>query len=109
MQKYCSLTSHMWDGFWVLANSRAHGRLPPELQEVLARNLDQAANDQRADLRHLNENLQAEIEKQGMVFNRPDPEPFRARLREAGFYAKWEESFGAECWGLLEKYTGRLA
>ena len=109
VQKYCSLTSHMWDGFWVLANARAYGRLPAELQEVVARNLDAAALEQRADVRRLNEGLQADIEKQGMLFNQPDPEPFRAKLREAGFYQKWEAAFGPECWGLLEKYTGRLA
>ena len=109
VQKYCSLTSHMWDGFWVLANSRAFGRLPAELQDVVARNLDAAAMDQRADVRALNESLQTEIEKQGMQFNRPDQEPFRARLQQAGFYKRWQEAFGPECWGLLEKYTGKLA
>ena len=28
VQKYCSLTNHMWDGFWFLANRRAWDRLP---------------------------------------------------------------------------------
>ncbi|WP_435336195.1 TRAP transporter substrate-binding protein, partial [Klebsiella pneumoniae] len=28
VQKYCSLTNHMWDGFWFLANRRAWERLP---------------------------------------------------------------------------------
>jgi TRAP-type C4-dicarboxylate transport system substrate-binding protein len=23
VQKYCSLTNHMWDGYWFLANRRA--------------------------------------------------------------------------------------
>ena len=27
VQKYCSLTNHMWDGFWFLANRRAWERL----------------------------------------------------------------------------------
>jgi TRAP-type C4-dicarboxylate transport system substrate-binding protein len=99
----------MWDGFWVLSNSRAYGRLPADLQEVLARNLDTAATDQRADVRKLNESLQSEIEKTGMQFNKPDLEPFRAKLREAGFYTRWRDTFGPECWGLLEKYTGQLA
>ena len=29
VQKYCSLTNHMWDGYWFLANRRAWERLPP--------------------------------------------------------------------------------
>jgi tripartite ATP-independent transporter DctP family solute receptor len=28
VQKYCSLTNHMWDGYWFLANRRAWERLP---------------------------------------------------------------------------------
>ncbi len=31
VQKYCSLTNHMWDGFWFLANRRAWEKLPPDL------------------------------------------------------------------------------
>ena len=109
VQKYCSLTSHVWDGLWVLANTRAFNRLPPDLQDVVSRNINQAAVGQRAALRTLNEGLQAEIEKQGMQFNRPDTEPFRAKLREAGFYKQWQGKFGPELWASLEQYTGKLA
>ncbi|GAC1339867.1 MAG: TRAP transporter substrate-binding protein [Acetobacteraceae bacterium] len=109
VQKYCSFTSHIWDGFWAIGNARALGRLPAELQEIVSRNIDLAAAAQRIDVRHLNDSLQAEIEKEGMIFNTPDPEPFRVKLRQSGFYQKWQTAFGPECWGLLEKYTGTLA
>ena len=33
VQKYCSMTNHMWDGFWMLANKRGFAGLPPDLQE----------------------------------------------------------------------------
>ena len=109
VQKYCSLTNHMWDGFWVLANARAWQRLPTDLQQIVARNIDVAADGQRADIRKLNENLQGDLEKHGMMFNTPDTAPFREMLRTSGYYAKWQRSFGPECWSLLEKYTGKLA
>ena len=109
VQKYCSLTSHVWDGLWVLANTRAFNRLPQDLQDIVSRNINQAAVGQRAALRTLNEGLQAEIEKQGMLFNGPDTEPFRAKLREAGFYKQWQGKFGPELWASLEKYAGKLA
>ena len=32
VQKYCSLTNHMWDGFWFLANKRAWERLPENIR-----------------------------------------------------------------------------
>src|ERR1700686_1467065 len=34
VQKYCSLTGHMWDGFWMLANKGAWEALPKDLQEI---------------------------------------------------------------------------
>ena len=44
-----------------------------------------------------------------MVFNQPDPAPFRAALSQAGYYKQWKETFGDEAWALLEKYSGALA
>ena len=109
VQKYCSLTNHIWDGLWVLANSRAMNRLPPDLQEVVSQNINQAGIDQRADLAKLSNTLQAQLEKSGLVFNQPDTAPFRAKLSASGFYKHWEGSFGPELWASLEKYTGKLA
>jgi hypothetical protein len=43
-----------------------------------------------------------------MVFNKPDPEPFRDKLRKAGFYAEWKGRYGEEGWSLLEKACGQL-
>jgi TRAP-type transport system periplasmic protein len=109
VQKYCSMTNHMWDGFWVVSNARAWGRLPQDLQAIVSRNIDKAADGQRADIRKLNESLQSDLEKRGMQFNTPDTDAFRTKLKEAGFYAHWKQSFGPECWSLLEKVTGPLA
>ena len=36
VQKYVSLTNHMWDGFWTLANARAWAELPKDLQQIVA-------------------------------------------------------------------------
>ncbi len=109
VQKYCALTSHMWDGFWVVSNRRAWERLPKDLQEIVAHNMDAAADAQRTDIRKLNEGLQSDLEKAGMTFSTPDAQPFRAGLQKAGYYAQWKQAFGPECWGLLEKYTSKLA
>lgn len=109
VQKYCAITNHMWDGFWVLSNRRNWEKLPADMQAVVSRNFDRAADDQRADVRKLNEGLQADLEKLGMIFNKPDGAPFRAGLQKAGYYAQWSKEFGPECWSLLEKYTSKLA
>src|ERR1035437_7441623 len=109
VQKYCALTNHMWDGFWVVSNRRVWEKVPKDMQDVVARNIDHAADDQRTDIRKLNESLQTDLEKFGMVFNKPDGAPFRTALQKAGYYAKWRDEFGPECWAMLEKYTSKLA
>jgi TRAP-type transport system periplasmic protein len=109
VQKYVSLTNHMWDGFWTLANARAWADLPKDMQDVVARNVNAAALKEREDVRQLNESLEGDLTKKGMVFNRTNAEQFRAALRAAGFYAEWKEKYGAEAWAALEKEVGGLS
>ena len=109
VQKYCSLTNHMWDGFWFLANRRAWERLPENLRTVVAKHVNEAGMKERADVAQLNASLQKELADKGMVFNQPKIDAFRDKLRQAGFYAEWKGKYGDEAWGLLEKSTGKLA
>jgi TRAP-type C4-dicarboxylate transport system substrate-binding protein len=108
VQKYTSLTNHMWDGFWFLANRRAWERLPAPIREIAAKHLNAAAVAQRADMAALNSNLQQEISSKGMVFNTPRTETFREKLRSAGYYTEWKGKFGNEAWDILERNTGKL-
>ncbi len=109
VQKYCSLTNHMWDGYWVLANLRAWEKLPADLQAIVAKHLNDAALAERADVANLNATLRTDLEKKGLVFNTPPNEPFRDALRKAGFYVEWKQKYGPDAWALLEKYSGKLA
>ena len=108
VQKYVSMTNHMWDGFWFLGNVKAWEKLPKDLQAIFEKNVNLAAEKEREDVRKLNESLQADLQAKGLQFNTVDPKAFREALRKAGFYAEWKEKFGAEAWQLLEKYTGKL-
>ena len=109
VQKYCSLTNHMWDGFWFLANRRAWERLPADVRTVVAKHLNAAAQKEREDIATLNATLQPQLAARGIVFNQPDPAPFRDKLRKAGFYAEWKGRYGDEAWATLEKSVGTLA
>ncbi|CAN7431466.1 TRAP transporter substrate-binding protein [Acidovorax sp. LjRoot66] len=108
VQKYCSLTNHMWDGFWFLANRRAWERLPAQLREVAAKHLNAAAVAQRADMATLNSTLQQELTGKGMAFNTPATSAFRDKLRNAGYYTEWKTKFGEEAWAILERSVGKL-
>jgi tripartite ATP-independent transporter DctP family solute receptor len=109
VQKYCSLTNHMWDGFWFLANRRAWERLPEDVRAVAAKHINAAGLKEREDVAKLNGNLQQELSAKGMVFNQPDPGPFREKLRKGGFYSEWKGKYGEEAWALLERAAGSLA
>jgi len=109
VQKYCSLTNHMWDGFWFLANKRAWERLPENLRAIVAKNINAAGMNERADVAAMNAGLQKDLTEKGMIFNNTTPDTFRAQLTKAGFYKEWQGKYGNEAWALLEKYSGKLA
>jgi TRAP-type transport system periplasmic protein len=109
VQKYCSLTNHMWDGFWFLANRRAWEALPDDVRGIVAKHINAAGLKEREDVAKLNATLQQDLAAKGLVFNRPDPVAFRDKLRAAGFYTEWKGKYGDEAWSLLEKSVGKLA
>jgi tripartite ATP-independent transporter DctP family solute receptor len=109
VQKYCSMTNHMWDGFWFLANRRAWERLPKDIQEIVAREIDRAALDERADLAQANTAVRTTLEGRGLAFNDVDTAQFQSRLREAGFYKEWRGKYGEEAWHVLEDSVGQIS
>ena len=108
VQKFCSVTNHMWDGFWFLGNKKSFDRLPQDLKDLVTRNINAAGLKERDDVKKLSEGLVADLKAKGMVFNATEADLFRAKLRGAGFYAEWHKKFGEEAWNVLEKYTGKL-
>ena len=108
VQKYLSMTGHMWDGQWILANGKRWASVPPELQTVIAKNVNEAVIKQRDDIRRLNTSLEIQLKLKGMIVNHPEAKSFRDRLSKAGFYQEWRGKFGDEAMAKLEKYSGKL-
>lgn len=106
VQKYCSITNHMWDGFWVLANKGAWERLPEDLRPIVAKHFNESGLAQRQDSEKMNGTVREELIKLGLEFNDPDTAPFRDVLKSAGFYSEWKGKFGDEAWAILEKAVG---
>ena len=109
VQKYCSLTNHMWVGYWLLMNGTFWAGLPPEHQKIVADTFDAQALEQRAANQKLDGTLEETLKKQGMEFTTPDTSAFQAVLTKSGFYKTWEDKFGAPLWSALESITGKLA
>jgi tripartite ATP-independent transporter DctP family solute receptor len=109
VQKYLSLTGHMWDGMWFLFNGKVWAGLPKDIQEIVSRQINAAVPAERAATAALNGKLVASLAEKGLVVNKPDVQAFRSVLTASGFYGEWRGKFGAAAWGMLEKYTGNLA
>ena len=108
VQKYVSMTGHMWDGFWMLANKRSFEALPADLQEIARRELNRSALDERADIAALSASVATDLKAKGLQFVEVDKAAFRDTLRRAGFYAEWKKRFGDQAWGILENEVGVL-
>ncbi len=109
VQKYVSLTQHMWDGLWQVANAKRWQTIPAELQAVIRKHLDQSALDQRRDTIEQNISIAKDLPAHGVQVVTVDPEAFRTKLRSTSYYADWKKSFGPRAWSLLEKYSEPLA
>ena len=63
---------------------------------------------QRADTEALNQSLAKTLSGHGMDVRTPETEPFRAQLKNAGYYREWKQKFGEAAWSTLEKSVGQL-
>src|SRR6516162_3671702 len=108
VQKSCSLTGHVWDGYWVLGNKRAFAKLPADVQKIVTDEINRSAVDQRADIAGLSESLKADLTAKGITFVEVNRETFRKALADTSFYAEWKKKYGDTAWGLLEKTVGKL-
>ena len=108
VQKYCSMTGHMWDGQWILANGKRWNALPKDVQAIIDKHVNEAVTRQRDDIRRLDNSLEGQLKAKGLVFNYPAVGSFREALSRAGFYQEWRGKFGNEAMAKLEKYSGKL-
>ena len=109
VQKFCSMTSHVWDGYWMLGNRRAWQNLPEDLRQIVTQELDRSALEEREDIAKLSQTLRADLTAKGVQFNDVNRAAFRDLLRTTTFYKDWRGKFGDEAWKLLEASVGSLA
>jgi len=108
VQKYCSLTNHVWSGFHTSFNVAAWKKLPSDLQELCQRNFSAVALAERDDFVAMTKSEQQNLTSKGLTFNAPDLKPFRDALTKSGYYPDMKKTAGEKPWGLLEKYVGPL-
>jgi len=109
VQKYCSITNHVWAGIHVSFSNSAWKRLPSDLQEMSEKHFNETALMERDDWQTMTRQETENLKGKGMVFNAPDIAPFQEALRKSGFYPDMKSKAGDTAWALLEKYVGKLA
>ena len=107
VQKYVSMTNHLWGGFNQIANLKMWQGLPEDVRSTIERNTAKFVGIQRKDNAALNDGLRPKLTEQGMIFNEADVASFRARL--GPFYEHWKGIVGQQAWSLLEAHAGKLA
>ena len=108
VQKYCSITNHVWAGFQLGFNMAAWQKLPNDLQEIAHRNFTEQALAERGDFVTMTQTEQDNLTKKGLQFSKPPTQPFRDALRKSGYYPDIKKDAGDKAWALLEKYVGPL-
>ena len=68
------------------------------MRAIVAKNINAAGINERADVAKLNSGLRQELAGKGLTFNQPEVAPFREKLRSAGFYTEWKGKYGDEAW-----------
>ncbi|AWN45201.1 ABC transporter substrate-binding protein [Methylobacterium terrae] len=106
VQKFCSLSNHIWQGNWVLFNGRVWKGIPEALQEIVESRLNEAGRAQRNDLAGLEQSYRDTMVRSGIAFNDVDADSFRAKLRSAGYYTDVRRKFGDQAFQILEEAAG---
>ena len=109
VQRYLSVTNHMWSAYHFLGNNTAWLALPADVRAIVERNLTRYALQQRVATAERNASLADQLARRGMKINQAETESFRTRLQTSGFYRKWKATFGQTAWDLLEANSGKLA
>jgi TRAP-type transport system periplasmic protein len=109
VQKYCSITNHVWACIHYSFGNAFWDQLPNDLQDLSTKHFTAAALVEREDWQKMSKEETKNLTDKGMVFNYPDVKPFQEVLKKGGFYGEMQKKSGDKAWALLEKYVGPLA
>jgi tripartite ATP-independent transporter DctP family solute receptor len=95
VQKYLSLTGHVYSPAPLLLSRKVWDRLPPELQKVMRDTAMEVARVERSLVRSQEQKQLGELKAKGMVvIESPDKAAFREAMRPA--FEQFEAQFGKE-------------
>jgi tripartite ATP-independent transporter DctP family solute receptor len=109
VQKFVSMSNHIWSGYWTLFNQDVWKRIPGDLQAIISREMDRATVAARRDTLLLSQSVADKLKRRGMQINTDvDTASFRKKLVDAKYYERWKAEFGPKAWAALERYANKL-
>jgi TRAP-type transport system periplasmic protein len=108
VQKYVSMSEHIWSGYWTLVNPDVWNKLGRDNQTIITREMGAATLAARNDNVLLNRSVRDKLARRGMQFNDVDKNSFKQKLAAAKYYERWKAEFGPKAWDALEKYANKL-
>jgi tripartite ATP-independent transporter DctP family solute receptor len=101
VQKYMSLTGHIWGSANFNINKKLWDKLPNDIQEALQRNASRAAIYERKLIQQTDSELIDKLRNSGMKVNEVDSGPFKIAVRP--IYDKYKPVYGQEIMDLIAK------
>ena len=102
VQKYLSLTGHVWSPASLVISKAVWSKISPEDQKVIKAAADHWRDEQRRMISESDKDYIAQLKEKGMVINEVDKAPFAAAV--APVWKTYEVTFGPELMGLVRKY-----
>jgi len=103
VQKYLSLTGHIWGSAALEVNKKAWDKLPKDLQEIMQRCALKAAENERLLIEKGDQELLGELAKKGLKISKVDTKPFQQAVRP--IYNQYRPVFGEKIMGLIDNYS----
>jgi TRAP-type transport system periplasmic protein len=105
VQKFLSLTGHIWGSANFQINKNLWDKLPKDLQEIVQKNAIKYAEYERKLIQQSDVDVIAELKKKGMKVNEVDTKPFKAAT--SPIYEKYGETFGKDLMDLVKMYSAK--
>lgn len=102
VQKYLSVTGHIWGSALLCVNSSAWNRISKEDQETVMKFADKWRDEQRRQTREQEDKFLAMLKEKGMEVNTVDKPTFQQAVQTV--WADYESVFGKELLDLVRKY-----
>lgn len=108
VQKYASLTDHVFDALFPLGNQRVVDGLPADVRDIILAELRQSVMDQRKDVMAADAETRKFLVGKGLEIRDVDQQAFKQAVASTSFYHDWKAKFGDQAWSALESSVGRL-